>query len=76
MHKLISGGIAFVMLDEGELYPPMTAELIEARLIYHDQGHWWIKLARGGRWINYTEQNFASQNEAFNFAYDEFSKRK
>lgn len=76
MQKLISGGIAFIQLDEGELYPPMTAELIEARLIYHDQERWWIKLARNGRWQNYSDKSFPSQNEAFNFAYDEFSKRK
>jgi len=75
MQTFTSGGIPFVMLDEGELTPPFTPYLMDARLIYHYEGRWWIKILRKGKWVDYTDKNFPTQNEAFNYAYETSLKR-
>ena len=75
MRTLASGGIPFVMLDEGELAPSFTPNLTDARLIYHYEGRWWIKVMRQGQWVDYSDKNFPTQNEAFNYAYENSLKR-
>lgn len=75
MRKFVSAGVAFYMLDRGE---KLTKNEIyhrydPARFVIWPRGDKWdVMECVGSEWVRLSDSLFASENEAFVFAYEKF----
>ena len=74
MKRFKSGGMAFYMLEPGELYPDAIAdkEYVGAYVVFPYEGKWLAQNHTRGKWVDITDQRFETENEAFNFAYEHY----
>ncbi|WP_225760291.1 hypothetical protein [Leclercia sp. Marseille-Q4284] len=76
MKKFIVGGTIFYMLSPGERVQSNDIDYDCTRhyIIWSVDDSWHIKYKFSQGWENITEQNFETENAAFNFAYEHFQK--
>ncbi|MGX9277437.1 hypothetical protein [Pantoea ananatis] len=77
MRRFVSGGLTFYFLDQGDIEPNLGKEYlyIPGYMIKPVDAGWMALILSCDErlWQPISERLFASENEAFNFAYDHFS---
>ncbi|EBH7423746.1 hypothetical protein CXI49_21265 [Salmonella enterica] len=73
MGCLVSGGVKFYLLKEGQNYPNPHADnsYMGAYVVFPFEGEWIVQYHQPpSSWLDLSERRFTNENEAFNFAYD------
>lgn len=75
MRTFSTAGYKFYMLDRGERAPDpySSRDVAGAYLIWpRKSGKWDTRIFHRGQWTEFTDRQFDTENEAFNFAYDHY----
>jgi len=74
MRKFISAATLFIMLGPGEKLKKsdIYGESNRIYVTWPVDNIWKVKYRWSGEWEDITDNDFASEAEAFNFAYDHF----